>query len=70
MHQAGVPVDVLHLLPGRGSKIGKIVLSDTRLAGVAFTGSTETAITINRALAARDGALPAHCRRDRRPERA
>ena len=59
MHQAGVPADVLHLLPGRGSKIGKIVLSDTRLAGVAFTGSTETAITINRALAARDGALPA-----------
>ncbi len=59
MHQAGVPADALHLLPGRGSKIGKIVLSDTRLAGVAFTGSTETAITINRALAARDGALPA-----------
>ncbi len=59
MHKAGVPVDALHLLPGRGSKIGKIVLSDTRLAGVAFTGSTETAITINRALAARDGALPA-----------
>ncbi len=59
MHQAGVPAEALHLLPGRGSKIGKIVLSDTRLAGVAFTGSTETAITINRALAARDGALPA-----------
>ncbi len=59
MHQAGVPVDALHLLPGRGSKIGKVVLSDNRLAGVAFTGSTETAITINRALAARDGALPA-----------
>jgi RHH-type proline utilization regulon transcriptional repressor/proline dehydrogenase/delta 1-pyrroline-5-carboxylate dehydrogenase len=59
MHQAGVPADALHLLPGRGSKIGKIVLSDNRLAGVAFTGSTETAITINRALAARDGALPA-----------
>lgn len=59
MHKAGVPAEVLHLLPGRGSKIGKIVLSDNRLAGVAFTGSTETAITINRALAARDGALPA-----------
>jgi len=59
MHKAGVPGDVLHLLPGRGSKIGKIVLSDERLAGIAFTGSTETAITLNRALAARDGALPA-----------
>ncbi|HEY4114497.1 MAG TPA: bifunctional proline dehydrogenase/L-glutamate gamma-semialdehyde dehydrogenase PutA, partial [Rhizomicrobium sp.] len=59
MHQAGVPGDVLHLLPGRGSKIGRIVLSDERLAGVAFTGSTETAIVLNRALAARGGALPA-----------
>ncbi|HVZ90831.1 MAG TPA: bifunctional proline dehydrogenase/L-glutamate gamma-semialdehyde dehydrogenase PutA [Rhizomicrobium sp.] len=59
MHRAGVPGEVLHLLPGRGSKIGRIVLSDTRLAGVAFTGSTETAITLNRALAAREGALPA-----------
>jgi RHH-type proline utilization regulon transcriptional repressor/proline dehydrogenase/delta 1-pyrroline-5-carboxylate dehydrogenase len=59
MHQAGVPGDALHLVPGRGSKIGRIVLADNRLAGVAFTGSTETAITINRALAARDGALPA-----------
>jgi RHH-type proline utilization regulon transcriptional repressor/proline dehydrogenase/delta 1-pyrroline-5-carboxylate dehydrogenase len=54
-----VPGEVLHLLPGRGSKIGRIVLSDTRLAGIAFTGSTETAIVLNRALAARDGALPA-----------
>jgi RHH-type proline utilization regulon transcriptional repressor/proline dehydrogenase/delta 1-pyrroline-5-carboxylate dehydrogenase len=59
MHKAGVPPEVLHLLPGRGSKIGKIVLSDTRLAGIAFTGSTETAITLNRALAAREGSLPA-----------
>src|SRR4051812_556114 len=59
LHLAGVPGEALHLLPGRGSKIGRIVLSDNRLAGVAFTGSTETAITINRALASRDGALPA-----------
>ncbi|MGQ0741963.1 MAG: bifunctional proline dehydrogenase/L-glutamate gamma-semialdehyde dehydrogenase PutA [Alphaproteobacteria bacterium] len=59
MHQAGVPGEVLHLLPGRGSKIGRIVFSDPRLAGIAFTGSTETAIVINRALAAREGALPA-----------
>jgi RHH-type proline utilization regulon transcriptional repressor/proline dehydrogenase/delta 1-pyrroline-5-carboxylate dehydrogenase len=59
MHQAGVPGEVLHLLPGRGSKIGRVVLADERLAGIAFTGSTETAITLNRALAAREGALPA-----------
>ncbi|HEY8697502.1 MAG TPA: bifunctional proline dehydrogenase/L-glutamate gamma-semialdehyde dehydrogenase PutA [Rhizomicrobium sp.] len=59
MHQAGVPGEVLHLLPGRGSKIGRVVLADPRLAGIAFTGSTETAVVLNRALAARDGALPA-----------
>ncbi len=59
LHQAGVPGEVLHLLPGRGSRIGRIVLADPRLAGIAFTGSTETAVVINRALAARDGALPA-----------
>ena len=40
----------------RGS--AKSCSADTRLAGVAFTGSTEAANTINRALAARDGALP------------
>ncbi len=58
LHQAGVPGEVLHLLPGDGARIGKIMLGDARLAGVAFTGSTETARLINRALAARDGAIP------------
>jgi RHH-type proline utilization regulon transcriptional repressor/proline dehydrogenase/delta 1-pyrroline-5-carboxylate dehydrogenase len=55
---AGVPGNVLHLLPGDGARIGKAVLSDARLAGVAFTGSTETAQIINRTLAAREGPLP------------
>ncbi len=41
--EAGVPGNVLHLLPGDGARIGKAVLADARLAGVAFTGSTETA---------------------------
>ncbi len=54
-HDAGVPVDVLHLLPGSGSQIGKQVLSDPRLSGVAFTGSTETAWRIYRQLLARPG---------------
>ncbi len=55
---AGIPGDVLHLLPGRGSRIGPSMTGDPRVAGVAFTGSTETARLINRSLAARDGPLP------------
>ena len=55
-HEAGIPDDVLQLLPGDG-KVGAAITSDPRLAGVAFTGSTETAHAINRALAARDGPI-------------
>lgn len=57
LHQAGVPGDVLHLLPGDGPKIGNPLFADARLAGVAFTGSTEAATAINRALAARSGPI-------------
>jgi len=57
LHRAGVPADVLHLLPGDGPKVGAPLAADNRVAGVAFTGSTETAQAINRALAARNGPL-------------
>ena len=57
MHAAGVPVEVLHVLPGSGRKIAGFVLPDPRIAGVAFTGSTATAQSINRALADRDGPI-------------
>lgn len=57
MHQAGVPTSVLQFVPCRGSTFGKVILSDIRVAGVAFTGSTSTAQTINRTLATRDGML-------------
>ncbi|MGH6887713.1 MAG: bifunctional proline dehydrogenase/L-glutamate gamma-semialdehyde dehydrogenase PutA [Rhizomicrobium sp.] len=57
LHRAGVPEDVLHLLPGRGSKLGAALFPDNRLAGVALTGSTEAAWAINRTLAAREGPL-------------
>jgi RHH-type transcriptional regulator, proline utilization regulon repressor / proline dehydrogenase / delta 1-pyrroline-5-carboxylate dehydrogenase len=53
LHRAGVPGDVLHLLPGSGSKIGAALFPDARLSGVALTGSTEAAWAINQALAAR-----------------
>ncbi|MBV9992658.1 MAG: bifunctional proline dehydrogenase/L-glutamate gamma-semialdehyde dehydrogenase PutA [Alphaproteobacteria bacterium] len=57
MHEAGVPKDVLHLLPGDGPRIGNALFSDPRLSGVAFTGSTEAATAINRALAGRSGPI-------------
>jgi RHH-type proline utilization regulon transcriptional repressor/proline dehydrogenase/delta 1-pyrroline-5-carboxylate dehydrogenase len=59
LHEAGVPEDVLHFLPGDGPAIGNALFPDARLAGVAFTGSTQAANAINRALAARDGPIAA-----------
>jgi RHH-type transcriptional regulator, proline utilization regulon repressor / proline dehydrogenase / delta 1-pyrroline-5-carboxylate dehydrogenase len=59
LHEAGVPADVLHLLPGRGEVVGQLLVSDPRIAGVAFTGGTETAQAINRQLAARGGPMAA-----------
>jgi RHH-type transcriptional regulator, proline utilization regulon repressor / proline dehydrogenase / delta 1-pyrroline-5-carboxylate dehydrogenase len=58
LHGAGVPGDVLQLVPGPGSTVGSALVADPRVTGVVFTGSTETARMINRALAARDGPLP------------
>lgn len=57
LHEAGVPADVLQLLPGRGSVIGAKCVADARVAGVMLTGSTETAQTINQTLASRPGAI-------------
>jgi RHH-type transcriptional regulator, proline utilization regulon repressor / proline dehydrogenase / delta 1-pyrroline-5-carboxylate dehydrogenase len=53
----GIPADVLHLLPGTGETVGAALVADSRIAGVAFTGSTETARAINQALAARPGPI-------------
>jgi RHH-type proline utilization regulon transcriptional repressor/proline dehydrogenase/delta 1-pyrroline-5-carboxylate dehydrogenase len=58
LHQAGVPGDALHFLPGDGATVGARLVADPRIAGVAFTGSTETAHLIHRSMAARDGAIP------------
>ena len=55
--QAGVPRDVLHLQPGDGPALCNALVGDARLAGVAFTGSTQAATSINRALAARSGPI-------------
>lgn len=58
LHQAGIPKDVLHFIPGSGSEIGMQLVSDARIAGVAFTGSTSTARQINQALAQGERILP------------
>jgi RHH-type proline utilization regulon transcriptional repressor/proline dehydrogenase/delta 1-pyrroline-5-carboxylate dehydrogenase len=57
LHQAGVPGEVLSLLPGEGARLGPPLLADPRVSGVAFTGSNETAAIIQRALAARKGPI-------------
>lgn len=53
LHRAGVPKDALQLVIGSGSRIGKLLLSDPRITGVIFTGSTETAKLIEQTLADR-----------------
>ena len=49
LHEAGVPPDVVHLLPG-GGDVGEALCADPRVAGVCFTGSTATAKRIARTL--------------------
>ena len=53
---AGVPFNVLALLPGDGT-VGQALVRDPRVAGVAFTGGTETAQSIAQVLAARPGPI-------------
>jgi RHH-type proline utilization regulon transcriptional repressor/proline dehydrogenase/delta 1-pyrroline-5-carboxylate dehydrogenase len=59
LREAGVPRSVLSFVPGDGAAVGRLLLSDPRVAGVAFTGSVEVAQLINRQLAARDGPIAA-----------
>jgi RHH-type proline utilization regulon transcriptional repressor/proline dehydrogenase/delta 1-pyrroline-5-carboxylate dehydrogenase len=56
LHEAGVPVSALHLVPG-GTEAGAALVAHKDVAGVAFTGSTATARGINRTLAAKDGPI-------------
>jgi RHH-type proline utilization regulon transcriptional repressor/proline dehydrogenase/delta 1-pyrroline-5-carboxylate dehydrogenase len=57
LHEAGVPPAVLQLTPADGPPFGQVALTHAALAGVAFTGSTATAASINRTLANRDGPI-------------
>jgi len=55
--QAGVPPEALQFVPGDGAEVGGALTRDPRLAGVVFTGSTDTARLIERSMAARPGAI-------------
>ncbi len=51
LHAAGVPTNALALLPGGGG-VGAALTGDARICGVAFTGSTGTALKIRANMAA------------------
>ncbi|MBL8531980.1 MAG: L-glutamate gamma-semialdehyde dehydrogenase [Hyphomonadaceae bacterium] len=55
-YEAGLPREALVLVQGDG-RVGGELVADPRIAGVAFTGSTEVARLINRTLAAKDGPI-------------
>jgi RHH-type proline utilization regulon transcriptional repressor/proline dehydrogenase/delta 1-pyrroline-5-carboxylate dehydrogenase len=56
LHAAGIPVTALQLVLGDGA-VGARLVGHPDVAGVVFTGSTTVAKNINRALAAKDGAI-------------
>jgi RHH-type proline utilization regulon transcriptional repressor/proline dehydrogenase/delta 1-pyrroline-5-carboxylate dehydrogenase len=56
LQAAGIPATALNLVPGDGV-VGSMLVSDSRVGGVVFTGSTEVARSINHALAKKDGPL-------------
>jgi RHH-type proline utilization regulon transcriptional repressor/proline dehydrogenase/delta 1-pyrroline-5-carboxylate dehydrogenase len=56
LYAAGVPRDVLQIAVGDG-RTGAALVTHPKVAGVCFTGSTEVARLINRALAAKDGPI-------------
>ncbi|EAR50080.1 bifunctional PutA protein [Oceanicola granulosus HTCC2516] len=50
LHEAGVPAEALQLVPGDGAT-GAALIADARTRGVAFTGSTDTALKIRASMA-------------------
>ncbi|MCK5041671.1 MAG: bifunctional proline dehydrogenase/L-glutamate gamma-semialdehyde dehydrogenase PutA, partial [Sphingomonadales bacterium] len=55
--EAGVPSAAVHLILGKGSKLGAKITPDLRISGVSLTGSTATAKIINKTLAEKDGPI-------------
>ncbi|MEI8295535.1 MAG: L-glutamate gamma-semialdehyde dehydrogenase [Alphaproteobacteria bacterium] len=56
-YEAGIPGAALQLLFVEGAYVSQYILSDPRIAGIAFTGSTSTARQINQALANKPGPI-------------
>ncbi len=56
MHKAGIPKGAVQVLVGDG-KVGARIVAHSKVAGVAFTGSTMAAQHIHRALAKKDGPI-------------
>src|SRR5205085_10490017 len=57
LREAGIPADAAICVVGDGEKVGAPLVADPRVAGVAFTGSVETAKRINQVLPKREGPL-------------
>ncbi|MFT5258308.1 MAG: RHH-type proline utilization regulon transcriptional repressor/proline dehydrogenase [Saprospiraceae bacterium] len=57
MHEAGVPKTVLQLHPGSGSDVGAKLTALDSIAGVTFTGSTQTARYILNTVTQKPGAI-------------
>jgi RHH-type transcriptional regulator, proline utilization regulon repressor / proline dehydrogenase / delta 1-pyrroline-5-carboxylate dehydrogenase len=57
LQAAGVPEGALQLLHGPGETVGAALVAQPGVAGVVFTGSTQVAKIIQRALAAKDGPI-------------
>ncbi len=56
LYEAGVPKNVLQLLPGSGQEVGAKLTSDSSVDAVVFTGGTETARQIQTSLSERPNA--------------
>jgi RHH-type transcriptional regulator, proline utilization regulon repressor / proline dehydrogenase / delta 1-pyrroline-5-carboxylate dehydrogenase len=56
LRKAGVPQAAAQIAPGDG-RVGAALVAHPAIAGVAFTGSTEVAWSINRTLAAKEGPI-------------
>jgi RHH-type transcriptional regulator, proline utilization regulon repressor / proline dehydrogenase / delta 1-pyrroline-5-carboxylate dehydrogenase len=48
LHEAGIPKDVLHYLPGVGEEIGPVLVNHPEVALIVFTGSRAVGLLINR----------------------
>ena len=57
LHEVGVPQDAVQCLHGLGETVGAALVAHPHTAGVCFTGSTQVARLISRALSAKDGPI-------------